>query len=270
VVKPAIPRRAFTRRRKPVPASLPAAAPAAVRSRPLPAAPLPAVLLAAALLAGCGGAPAAPPASPSPSRPASAPASSARPGAAGTAAASPAPVPVAPGAGALPQTRAFPSTDSAAFHDAMSDLWLAVTTGNPRLGLDAFFPLDAYRQVKAIPDPAADWRARLWFAFTLDVGAAHRLVSPGARLVRVIVPAADAAWITPGGCYNSVGYWHVPGARVVYRQAGQERSFGIASLISWRGVWYVVHFGAVLRSAAAGVVDRPAAGPGVPGPAGGC
>jgi hypothetical protein len=35
-------------------------------------------------------------------------------------------------------------------------------------------------------------------------------------------------------------------------------------------VWYVVHFGAVLRSVAAGVVDRPAVGPGVPGPAGGC
>jgi hypothetical protein len=56
----------------------------------------------------------------------------------------------------------------------------------------------------------------------------------------------------------------------VYRAGGRERSIGIASLISWRGQWYVVHFGAVLRSTAGGVVDQPASGPGVPGPPGGC
>jgi hypothetical protein len=50
----------------------------------------------------------------------------------------------------------------------------------------------------------------------------------------------------------------------------QQRSIGIASLISWRGRWYVVHFGAVLRAGPGGVVDSPATGPGVPGPAGGC
>lgn len=177
---------------------------------------------------------------------------------------------MAPGAGALPQTRALPSTDSAAFHAAMQDLWLAVTTGKPNLALPAFFPLAAYQQVKAIYDPAADWHGRLWYDFTLDVGAAHRLVDPDARLVRVIVPTSDAAWVDPGVCANSLGYWHVPGARVVYREHGQERSFGIASLISWRGVWYVVHFGAVLRNVVTGIVDQPAAGPGVPGPPGGC
>ena len=95
-------------------------------------------------------------------------------------------------------------------------------------------------------------------------------MGPDARLVRVIVPAADAAWVSPGACYNSVGYWHVPGARVVYREHGQERSFGIASLISWRAVWYVIHLGAVIHSVVTGVVDQPAAGPGIPGPPGGC
>ena len=64
-----------------------------------------------------------------------------------------------------------------------------------------------------------------------------------------------------------MGYWHVGGARLVYRHRGQLRSIGIASLISWRGRWYVVHFGAVLRAGAGGVVDAPATGPGVPGPA---
>jgi hypothetical protein len=69
--------------------------------------------------------------------------------------------------------------------------------------------------------------------------------------------------VPPGVCYNSVGYYEMPNARVVYRAHGQVRSFGIASLISWRGVWYVVHFGAILRSADVGEVDDPASGPGV-------
>jgi hypothetical protein len=177
---------------------------------------------------------------------------------------------VAPGAGARPQTRALPSTDSAAFHAAMQDLWLAVTTGNARLALPAFFPRAAYQKLKAIYDPAGDWDDRLWYDFTLDVDAAHRVVGSDARLVRAVVASDDAAWVYPGVCANSIGYWHVDGARVVYREHGQESSIGIASLISWRGVWYVVHFGAVLRSAVTGIVDQPAAGPGVPGPAGGC
>jgi len=182
----------------------------------------------------------------------------------------PSALPVAPGAGRLAQTSAFPSATSAAFKNAMDDLWLAVTTGKPRLALPAFFPVTAYEQVKAIADPEADWENRLWFDFTLDVASAHDLVGAHATLVRVIVPTEYAAWVYPGGCYNSIGYWHVPGSRVVYRQGSQLRSFGIASLISWRGVWYVVHFGAVIRSGAGGEVDDPTVGTGVPGPPGGC
>ena len=188
--------------------------------------------------------------------------------------ASPSALPVAPGAGQLPQTSALPTTDSAAFQNAMADLWLAVTTGHADYGLPAFFPLAAYQKLKDLYEPTEDWRGRLWVDFTLDVAAAHRLLredgAEQAQFARVIVPAAYAAWVSPGACANYIGYWHVPGARLVYRQDGQERSIGIASLISWRGDWYVVHFGAVLREAAVGLVDDPEAGPGVPGPPGGC
>lgn len=234
------------------------------------------------LVAGCGPAATHPAAAVTPDRPvttsaaapvtpaASAPAtgtSRARPG--GMPTLRPAPLPPA----GLHQTRALPRAGSRVFHAEMIDLWAAVVTGQAQLAIQAFFPLTAYTQVKAIADPAADWRSRLFGDFRLDVAAAHRYLGRGAaraRLVRVIVPSAGAAWISPGGCYNAVGYWHVGGARLVYREHGQVRSIGIASLISWRGRWYVVHFGAVLRTGATGLVDQPAAGPGVPGPAGGC
>lgn len=205
-------------------------------------------------------APVTPPASPTGT-------SSARPGRAPTVL--PAPLPP----GRLHQTRALPRAGGRVFQAEMTDLWAAVVTGQARLAVQAFFPLPAYTQVKAIADPAADWHSRLFGDFRLDVAAAHRYLGRGAaqaRLLRVIVPSAEAAWINPGVCDNAVGYWHAGGARLVYREHGQVRSIGIASLISWRGRWYVVHFGAVLRTGASGLVDQPAAGPGVPGPAGGC
>jgi hypothetical protein len=229
------------------------------------------------LVAGCGPAATHPAAAVTPDRAAgsTAPAVTASPTAAGSARPGGAPTlrpaPLPPGR--LHQTRALPSAGSRVFHAEMTDLWAAVVTGQAQLAVQAFFPLPAYTQVKAIADPAADWRSRLFGDFRLDVAAAHRHLGRGAaraRLLRVIVPSAGAAWISPGGCYNAVGYWHVGGARLVYREHGQVRSIGIASLISWRGRWYVVHFGAVLRTGATGLVDQPAAGPGVPGPAGGC
>jgi hypothetical protein len=179
-------------------------------------------------------------------------------------------LPLAPaGDGTRPQTQAVPKTDDAAFRNLTTDLWLAVTTGNPAYARAAFFPETAYVQVKAISDQAYDWKTRLWGEFTLDVAAAHQVVGSGAKLVTVVVPTQYATWVPPGGCSNKIGYWHVPGARVEYREGGQESSFGIASLISWRGVWYVVHLGGVQRTGG-GMVDQPTAGEGVPGPPGGC
>ncbi len=201
------------------------------------------------------------------------PAATARPSPSTRPAAGPTVIPVPPPPGQLAQTRTRPSARTRVFRAEMMDLWAAVVAGRASLAAQAFFPLAAYAQVKAIADPSADWHSRLFGDFRLDVAAAHHFLGRGARhdtLIRVIVPAAGAAWISPGACYNSVGYWHVGGARLVYRHRGQVRSLGIASLISWRGRWYVVHFGAVVRAGTSGVVDAPAAGPGVPGPAGGC
>ncbi len=171
------------------------------------------------------------------------------------------------------QTSQRPPASSGIFRAEMTDLWAAIASGRPGLARPAFFPLVAYEEVKAIADPAADWQNRLVAEFTADVVAAHRsLAGHGRRasLVRVIVPESEAGWILPGQCDNNIGYWHVAGARLVYRVGGRERSFGIATLISWRGRWYVVHLGGELRTGAGGMLDAPSAGPGTPGPPGGC
>jgi hypothetical protein len=187
----------------------------------------------------------------------------------------PAPTPsaltVAPAsAAALPQTDALPTTTGTAFSDAVHDIWLAVTTGDPGYAQPAFFPEKAYEQVKAIADPESDWENRLWYDFTLDLAAAHKLVGKNATLTQVVTPAQYAQWIPVGACYNSAGYWHLPGSRLVYREDGVTHSFGIASFISWRGDWYLIHLGALVRSGAYGIVDDPETGPGIAGPPGGC
>jgi hypothetical protein len=180
-------------------------------------------------------------------------------------------LPVAPPqAASEPQTNKLPDTSSTAFKNVVHDLWLAVTTGRASYARPAFFPEKAYAQVKAIGDPDGDWQNRLWYDFTLDLAAAHQLVQQHARLETVLVAVNQAAWIPAGACYNTVGYWHVSDSRVVYRSGGATHSFGIASFISWRGDWYVIHFGAVVRSGAYGVIDDPEAGPGIAGPTANC
>jgi len=150
------------------------------------------------------------------------------------------------------------------------DLWLAVATGNPGYARPAFFPEKAYEQVKAIAYPESDWQGRLWLDFTLDVAAVHKLIKPGATLTKVITPTGYEQWIPAGACYNSAGYWHLPGSRLVYREGGVTHSFGIASFISWRGDWYLIHLGALVRGGAYGIVDDPETGEGFPGAPGGC
>jgi hypothetical protein len=147
----------------------------------------------------------------------------------------------------------------------MASLWAGIVRDSLTPALAAFFPRGAYLQLKAISSAGWDWSDRLVRDYGLDLAAAHSLLGRDgarARLIGVDVPSNYGHWVPPGVCYNGIGYYELPNARIVYREDGQIRSFGIASMISWRGVWYVVHLGAILRSADEGAVDEPTAGPG--------
>jgi hypothetical protein len=171
----------------------------------------------------------------------------------------------APSPGSLPQTHAYPSADSAQFKAQMTSLWTGVVRGSVAPAVAAFFPEGAYLQLKAIAGAGSDWRNRLLHDYSLDIAAAHELLgrdAPDAHPLGVEVQSSYGHWIAPGVCDNSIGYYEMPNARVLYSEGGQTHSFGIASMISWRGVWYVVHLGAVLRPTDTGIVDEPAAGAG--------
>jgi hypothetical protein len=167
----------------------------------------------------------------------------------------------------------LPSAGTRAFSGEMAALWQAIRDGAVGGGRRAFFPEGAYVQVKAIADPESDYRWRLVGDYLLDIAAAHAELGPRARTAQIVgvhVPQGYAHWIPPGVCYNRVGYYEVPNSRLVYREDGDVRSLGIASMISWRGVWYVIHLGAVTRQVVTGEVDDPSEGDGVSVPSSTC
>jgi hypothetical protein len=175
--------------------------------------------------------------------------------------------------GSLPQTADLPSTATPQFAAEMAALWNGIVTNSVTPAMPAFFPEGAYLQLKTIGGAQSDFENRLVGDYSLDIGAAHALLGDAAaqaQLVGVNVPASYAHWVPPGVCDNDVGYFEVPNSRVVYQVNGQTQSFGIASMISWRGQWYVVHLGAVLPPGGQGVVDDPETGPGNSAPSSTC
>ena len=155
----------------------------------------------------------------------------------------------------------------------MQTLFTSIVDGTPATASPAFFPHGAYVQVKSINDATVDYEQRLVGEYDLDILATHAELgtgAAGATLTSVQVPTQYAHWVPPGVCANDVGYYEVANSRVVYTEDGTTRSFGIASLISWRGEWYVVHLGAILRPGSGGVVLDPEAGVGSSAPSSTC
>lgn len=177
-----------------------------------------------------------------------------------------------PDPGALPQTDARPGVGST-FVAHMRVLWSAITRDAPSVARPVFFPESAYRQVKAIWNPDGDYRNRIWANFIRDVAAYHRYLSlhaAAARLIGVTPAPAAAVWVPRGACENGVGYWQLPGTRLVYDIGRARYSVGVYSMISWRGVWYPIHLGDTTTPSGSGTVDDPQIGTGTPGSGPGC
>ncbi|NNN02045.1 MAG: hypothetical protein HKL86_09475 [Acidimicrobiaceae bacterium] len=173
----------------------------------------------------------------------------------------------------LVQTTVKPSS-GAPLTKMMRELFAAISSDSVGRANSLFFPRAAYVWMKTgeISNPGADFDGRLLAFYRLDLQAYHqRLAShPTTVFVRVNVNARLANWIPPGTCENRVGYWHLPGVRLVLRSGHRIESVAIDSLISWRGAWYVVHLGPNPRPRNVGTVDSFALGPGIAGPGGGC
>jgi hypothetical protein len=160
----------------------------------------------------------------------------------------------------LPQIENCPASNSTSFQARMRLLFLAIVKDNPNLALLSYFPFAAYGQVKATADPEQDSRSRLLRALARDIHEAHVKLganADGAEFVAIEVPDADANFVNPGSEGNKVGYFRVLHARLTYRDAlGAARSIAIASLISWREEWYVMHLSRAERAGTSAPTER--------------
>jgi hypothetical protein len=146
--------------------------------------------------------------------------------------------------GTLPQTRDRPRTSTPAFDARAHALWDAIVADDPERALPSFFPVTAYKQVKAIGAPESDWKRRLLANFDRDIHRLHERLgshAADASFLELEVPSERARWVEPNEESNKLGYWRVFGTKIRYTQNGNAASFDVSSLISWRGEWYVVH-----------------------------
>ncbi|MGI0130903.1 MAG: hypothetical protein ACREEC_12275 [Thermoplasmata archaeon] len=121
-------------------------------------------------------------------------------------------------------------------------------TDNPPLAMPFFFPLSAYLQVKAISDPSEDWQNRLVADYAGDIHSDHAALGPDAAQAQfsgIEVAESDAEWILPGVEYNKGSYYRVYGTTLDYTLDGEQGKLNVASMISWRGEWYVVHLASI-------------------------
>jgi hypothetical protein len=145
--------------------------------------------------------------------------------------------------GTLPQTRDRPH-EGAPFQARAAALWDAIVRDDADAGLAFFFPVSAYRQVKAIATPETDWKRRLVANFRRDIHRLHEKLGARvetAKLVELEVATERGHWVEPGEEGNKLGYWRVYGSKLRYETDRGASVMEVSSLISWRGEWYVVH-----------------------------
>ena len=150
--------------------------------------------------------------------------------------------------GTLPQTEDKPVTSGAQWDANTEALWTAIVEDEPDKALPFFFPLAAYKQVKAISNPAQDYDNRLIAYYEQDIHALHKQLGANAakaKFVKLDVPSANAQWIKPGVEYNKGAYWRVFDSKLLYTVDGKQSSMLVKSMISWRGEWYVVHLSSI-------------------------
>lgn len=178
-----------------------------------------------------------------------------------------------PGTLAWNDVRPSAATDTGTrLYDTVVTLFNAIVSGSTKQADTVFFPQRAFFKLKAFYNPNIYYLYDLLSGFNLDVGAYHRYLRAAGvpRFVAALDQPSAVTWISPGACYNNLGYWHIGGVRIVYAYRTKVESVAIFSMISWRGVWYVVHLGAFTHPTKVGVVGAPSAGPGTPWSAGGC
>jgi hypothetical protein len=140
---------------------------------------------------------------------------------------------------ALPTSLPRPAADDA--NDKIRALFEAIVHDQPRLAADAFFPRDAFLQVKDIADPGR-YYDQLRRRFDADIHALHASLPD---LDHAVFERFELA--TRGGLVaaheegNRLPYWASRHSYVYFRSQGSVHKFEVRVMISWQSHWYLIH-----------------------------
>jgi len=173
----------------------------------------------------------------------------------------------ASGPGSLPQTPTEP-TFGAPFHAQMKQLFRAIKNDSAPIGATVFFPEAAYVSMKTgeIPDPTGDYVERLIGFYDRDLTAYHARLFGGPR--RPWCASMRTPTSPSGSRRASARTRSATGTCQVFASCFDVAPISCRrslSLISWRGLWYVVHLGPNPRPVDVGTVDDFENGAGTPG-----
>jgi hypothetical protein len=147
------------------------------------------------------------------------------------------------------------------FEPRVRALFDAIVHDAPERAADAFFPRDAFLQVKAMQNPGR-YFDKLRARFDQDIHALHRSLGDlsQARFERFEL-ARRGGWVAVGEEGNKLSYWASRHSFLYYRVGDEVKRFEVRVAITWQERWYVIHLSELWLHAAP-AARHQATGPG--------
>ena len=141
--------------------------------------------------------------------------------------------------GALSEAPALPPLGAA--EERARRLFDAIVHDDPARADDFFLARDAFRLIKAVPDPDPLWE-RLHAAYVRDIHALHASSHDldRAELVRLRL-TRRRGWVVVGEEANRLPYWAQRHSLLDYRVGAEERHIEVRTMIAWNDEWFITH-----------------------------
>jgi len=120
-------------------------------------------------------------------------------------------------------------------------LFDAIVHDDPARADDFFLSRDAFRLIKAVPDPDPLWE-RLHAAYVRDIHALHGATTDldRASFARLRF-TGRRGWVVVGEEANRLPYWAQRHSLLDYDVGGATRSIEVRTMITWNDEWFVTH-----------------------------
>jgi len=115
----------------------------------------------------------------------------------------------------------------------------AIVHDDPERADDFFLSRDAFRLIKAVPNPDPLWE-RLHTAYVNDIHALHRTTAADATFTQLRF-TGRRGWVVVGEEANRLPYWAQRHSMLEHRAAGHAASIEVRTMITWNDEWFITH-----------------------------